>query len=71
MESILTQLGLQHKVPIFKQKEIDLAQFEQIMKPNVNSAFFRTCIMEDTGITSGQVMQICAKIEEVFPSRFA
>jgi len=40
------------------------------MKPHGNSAMYRQMVMEDTGISTGQVMKICAKIEQSYGPRF-
>ena len=61
MEQILMQLGLQDKIGVFKQKNFSISTFKYIMSSQGNDMSKRI-VMEDTGLTSQQMLNICAKI---------
>ena len=60
MERILNELGLQQFVPICKEKGIDLETFKYI----VTAGNSRKIVMEETGLSLGQVLKISSQIEK-------
>jgi hypothetical protein len=59
MERVLNEVGLQNFVPIFTEKGIDLETFKYIITVG-NS---RKIVMEETGLSLGQIAKIQAFIE--------
>ena len=49
MEQILNELGLSHKISLFRQNKITLSTFEYLMSPSSNQMAL-VHVMKDAGI---------------------
>lgn len=68
MDKILQDIGMQQFIPVFNQKSITLKTFKYIMGSNKSAEMTRKYVMEDTGLTTGQIVEICSEIEANFGS---
>ena len=66
MEDILCELGYQHLSARFQEKSISLQSFKRILSTPLNSQPLMELVMKDCGISSGQMLAICDKVEEYF-----
>lgn len=65
MEQILNELGLSHKIGVFRQNKITQSTFEYLMSPSSNNTA-KVVVMKDTGINEQQLYSIMQKIRQGF-----